>query len=220
MNLPEKAWYTIQEVATRWNCSEDDVLYQINVYNLKPSFFFESVKCSVSKRPVNFDENTPITTYSGLVSLWLPDSEFCNKRLSYTRQWEGNLEGCLFIPGFISKSDNDFKILLPLEPTPITFNDILITLKELNRFETKALQEAIEDKAAEPAKENTRVIETLQKVLVAVAMDWYGYDPTAKGNTTVKDILGALDKIGLSLSENTIRKHLKAGAQLIPRDKA
>lgn len=100
--------------------------------------------------------------------------------------------------------------------------DIMVDKEEGERFVAKnsPANTSVTKKTAvaESAKESTREIESLQKVLIAVAIDCYGYDSTAKKNTAVKDIQVALDKIGLSLSENTIRKHLKAGAQFMSRD--
>lgn len=69
-------------------------------------------------------------------------------------------------------------------------------------------------------KESTRTIETLQKMLVAMAIDGYSYDPKAKQNgDALKDIRKGLDDIGLSICDNTIRNHLKAGYELINRIK-
>lgn len=66
--------------------------------------------------------------------------------------------------------------------------------------------------------ENTKVTDGLLKMLVAIAMDAYGYNPDDKKSTVTQDILNALDACGLSLSENTIRTRLKEAAQLLPRD--
>ena len=55
----------------------------------------------------------------------------------------------------------------------------------------------------------TRKNATLRKILLAIAMDCYGYDPEAKRSTAVKDIRNALELAGLSLDDDTIRKHLR-----------
>ena len=69
------------------------------------------------------------------------------------------------------------------------------------------------DAPSAPAKESTRAIENLQKILIAIVMDAYGYDPNTKDNTAVKDILSALNKVSVIISENTIRSNLKSGAR-------
>jgi len=53
---------------------------------------------------------------------------------------------------------------------------------------------------------------TLRKMILAMAMDCYGYDREAKRSTTVGDIQSALHRAGLDLSDDTIRTHLKNAA--------
>ena len=130
----EKAWYTIKQVAEKWGCSEDDVLHQINIYNLNPSFFFENVNCYVSKAPVSFDDDTPVKNHSGLVSLWVPSGEFCNKYLSVTREWTCDLTECFFVPGPFLDTDEVSDVLIPLESKPLP---IIISAVELQRFENE-----------------------------------------------------------------------------------
>ncbi len=73
-------------------------------------------------------------------------------------------------------------------------------------------------KATKTDTENTKITENLLKMLIAIAIDGYGYKPHDKKNTTVQDISKALDSCGLSLSENTIRTRLKEAAELLPPD--
>jgi hypothetical protein len=68
------------------------------------------------------------------------------------------------------------------------------------------------------AKPNVKIQESLLKMVIAMAIDCYRFDPTAKKNTATSDIIEALEKIGLPLAENTIRTHLKNAAELLPRD--
>ena len=65
--------------------------------------------------------------------------------------------------------------------------------------------------------DNAKTIEGLLKIFIAMAMDCYGYDPTDKKNTTISDIMNALAKCELSVSENTIRDRLKQAQLLLPR---
>ncbi len=58
----------------------------------------------------------------------------------------------------------------------------------------------------------TRKNATLRKMILAMAMDCYGYDREAKRSTIVSDIESALHRAGLELSDDTIRTHLKAAA--------
>ena len=53
---------------------------------------------------------------------------------------------------------------------------------------------------------------TLRKMILAMAIDCYGFDREAKRSTTVSDIESALHRAGLELSDDTIRTHLKDAA--------
>lgn len=67
-------------------------------------------------------------------------------------------------------------------------------------------------------KESTRTIETLQKMLTAIAIDAYHYIPGNKQNgDAMKDLQTAFATAGLDISDNTIRTHLKSGANLLDR---
>lgn len=68
-----------------------------------------------------------------------------------------------------------------------------------------------------PDTENTKVVEGLLKMLIAITIDAYGYKPDDKKSTVTQDISNALSACGLSLSENTIRARLKEASQLLPR---
>lgn len=66
--------------------------------------------------------------------------------------------------------------------------------------------------------DNTRTVDGLLKMVIAMAIDCYGYDPNDKKSTTTSDISNALAKCGLSLSENTIRKRLDQAQEYLPQD--
>lgn len=69
-----------------------------------------------------------------------------------------------------------------------------------------------------PATDNTKIVEGLLKMLIAMAMECYAYNPKDLKSTTTADIVNALDKCGFSVSENTIRMRLKQAQMLLPRD--
>jgi len=73
-------------------------------------------------------------------------------------------------------------------------------------------------KTVAPATDNTKTVESLLKMVIAMAIDIYGYKPAEQNNTTTADIMTALEKCGLSVSENTIRTRLKQAQLLLPRD--
>lgn len=65
----------------------------------------------------------------------------------------------------------------------------------------------------------TRERETMLKLIIGLAKAVYGYDPAAKRGEAVKEIRGDFEKLGLSLSDDTIRKYLREGAELLPPQK-
>jgi len=59
---------------------------------------------------------------------------------------------------------------------------------------------------------------SMSKLIAAMAIDAYGYDPKARRSDIPIEIQGIADRMGLELSSNTIRKYLKKGAELIPEE--
>lgn len=59
---------------------------------------------------------------------------------------------------------------------------------------------------------------SMSKLIAAMAIDGYGYDPKARRSDIPNEIQGIADRMGLEISGNTIRKYLKMGSELIPDD--
>jgi hypothetical protein len=69
-----------------------------------------------------------------------------------------------------------------------------------------------------PAKDKkdelkTREKDTLLKLVIGMAVEGYRYDPKAAKNTAVADIVSDLNKLGLSLDADTVRRWLKEAAE-------
>jgi len=99
----------------------------------------------------------------------------------------------------------------PAEKLP---EDAILVLRteELRKFE-----ESINDTPANADKPLTNSErDSLLKLVISMAMKGYGYDPNAKKNTTVSDISADLAQSGLPLGDDTIRKYLKQGKELLP----
>src|SRR6266568_9068715 len=61
---------------------------------------------------------------------------------------------------------------------------------------------------------------SLRTLIIGMATGGYGYDPTAIRSDVVKDIVNDLLKLGLKLSDDTVRKHLKQSADFLPQPDA
>lgn len=58
-----------------------------------------------------------------------------------------------------------------------------------------------------------REFRTAAKIITAMAVDVYGHVPNQKRSTTTKDIIDACDRAGLSVSNDTILRFLRAGEE-------
>lgn len=61
-----------------------------------------------------------------------------------------------------------------------------------------------------------REIDSMAKILTAIAIREYGYVP-GKASPIPKEIEGICDELGLSVSNETIRKYLRHGAKMLPK---
>ena len=88
------------------------------------------------------------------------------------------------------------------------------------RAETSAkrvtdLEAAIADGAIN-ASSATRERDSLLKLVIGMAIGGYGYDPRGMRSPVPAQIATDLQTRGLSLSDDTIRKYLREGAELLP----
>jgi hypothetical protein len=61
----------------------------------------------------------------------------------------------------------------------------------------------------------TRERESMLKLIIGLACGVYGYDPGAARNTATGEIKRDLERIGLAIDDDTIRKYLREGADLV-----
>ena len=64
---------------------------------------------------------------------------------------------------------------------------------------------------------HTKEKETLLKMIAGMAVDAYGYDPSAKRSPIPKEIADILTEHGISLDQDTVRKWLKEASELLPQ---
>ena len=121
--------------------------------------------------------------------------------------------------------------LLKLESKPVeVFDDNscdwinttheFVTMREVLRFE-KEHGITVNDDMYDPnthATESPKTATSLLKLVIAMAIDGYGYDPEQRKSPVTKEIVEATQKAGIPLDSDTVRKYLKAGAELLPRD--
>ncbi len=69
-----------------------------------------------------------------------------------------------------------------------------------------------------PKEPDPREITSLRKLCIGMAIRGYRFSPGESRNSATSDIVGDLDLLGISVSADTVRKHLAAGAELLPQD--
>ncbi|WP_375230379.1 hypothetical protein [Roseobacter sp. S98] len=63
-----------------------------------------------------------------------------------------------------------------------------------------------------------RELASLAKLLIAIAIEEYGYQPASLRSPILKEIEAITDRHGLSASHDTVRKYLRMGARYLPKD--
>lgn len=85
-------------------------------------------------------------------------------------------------------------------------------LEEFRRVERGPVLEEI------PQKLDNREKSSMAKIIIVMAVDGYGYEPSARKSPIPKEIQDRAARLGLDISDDTIRRYLKMGAELLPED--
>lgn len=74
------------------------------------------------------------------------------------------------------------------------------------------------NEAVKPTEKSvgTRERESLLRLVIGMACGGYGYDPAVKRSDKIPDIASDLERFGVSLDADTIRKWLREAAELLP----
>lgn len=182
-----------------------------------------------------FEDRTHVSILDGPHRLML---EVCGALEDYFRAYLTNTGGDLIsIDGFFVEDDKErtFQImesfggpyLKKMYPDErVNFSDVRgfypsanwpemseigFTKSEIEKFESE-LQDK-EEKAV-----SSRERHTLYKMLIAMAKDGYGYDHVASKSPFPKELEGILDRLGLPVSDDTIRNKLKEASELLDQN--
>jgi hypothetical protein len=72
--------------------------------------------------------------------------------------------------------------------------------------------------AADAKPLDPRERSTMLKMIIAMAMQGYRYDPTAERSTIPSEIESDMNLLGIGINLETIRKHLKSGSSLLDEE--
>ncbi|WP_417263925.1 hypothetical protein [Celeribacter sp.] len=106
---------------------------------------------------------------------------------------------------------------VPLD-VPKGFAEALRQSWERLRSENQKFDSAEPQKADDIRKPDPREMRTMAKLVTAIAIDAYGYDPSANRSPIPKEIEGITDELGLGVSSETVLKYLRMGANLIDKN--
>lgn len=236
MKLPEKGWYNLRDVAQRWGTDADHVLHFVESGKLVASI---KVNIGTWLEKLVIDSNGKYQgsvdadgRYQGGIAEYRTSAVLMDILSAAWFDWKALRKST---DGYDISRNTIIGCRTPVvfwgfkEPYYIVPDDLLFTAQEIARFEaehglneSEVLKESAGNKKADTeSKESTRATETLQKMLTAIAMDAYRYTPGNKQNgDAMKDLQAAFVEAGLDISDNTIRKHLKSGTDLLDRQKS
>lgn len=110
------------------------------------------------------------------------------------------------------------------------FADLFVWINEVNLTVHSGFYQLVSKRAAPSrtskpdvpdkidSKFDGRERASMVKLIAAMAIDAYGFDPTEKRNEIPNEIEGIADRLGLNLTSKTIRKYLREGSERLPED--
>lgn len=75
---------------------------------------------------------------------------------------------------------------------------------------------AIDPLPIKQKKEDPRAVRAVARIIVAIAIEEYGYDPNSVRSPIPKEIVDIMDRLGLQATSETVLKYLKMGASELP----
>jgi hypothetical protein len=99
------------------------------------------------------------------------------------------------------------------------FRRMLETVVRRTAAAPSAVTEAVVlSPSAEVKRIDPRERQSMAKLLVTIAIDAYGFDPKAKRSPIPKELEGIAARLGLEITDDTIRSYLRLGAEQLPKD--
>lgn len=222
IKIPDRNYLTFGELQLRWGCTEPDLRYVIMSGELKPS--------------VRIDAELPMPNWQEGFSNQMEPSGYLMDEydvplkirphgwLYLQEPFQNAPFGCHF--SLISDDRDAEKPDEPGDfprttwyclPEPMNLDrvasDAVFLLKEVVRYEDGHGE--CEPKVKQKGEVPTRERDTLLKLVIGMAMKGYRYDPAAAKSSSTKDIADDLVALGMSVSDDTVRKYLKEAANTV-----
>lgn len=221
IKIPSRNYLTAHELQARWECSENDLRYSIISQELKASILVDEELPSPKWKTHFIDGLQPVE----------PDNADFYTFSMVPRGWS-----YLQCPVQTGAFDCRFQLItddrdpvMPAEeedipytswywlPKPLVLLDVLVKgvflLTEVANFE---LKHGTEEVVAKPTNSlGIREREYLHKLVVGMAIDGYGFDPAALKSPIPKQVAENLELLGLSITDDTVRKYLRQAADSV-----
>lgn len=170
-----------------------------------PSFSVDEILClSVGVDPKQFHpEKLGRVDEDAFRKLWPSLQFFMRRRELFLRQFDPNSLGDRVRPQrFLDWVD---QVDLDVDP------EFLQLLRQYHRSQNSGVSRT----AAPPDK---REVNSIAQLFTAMAIELYGYRPGDSRSPVTTDIANLAAQLGISITDDTIRKYLKIGGSAIPKD--
>jgi hypothetical protein len=236
MSLPPREMYTIEDLASRWNISNKRVEEYLLTVKLQASVFLPKTVLLKYTLKFNFECNSDdADPYCYDVDYEDPES-FQSRQGLFNLNYQ-NIKWSEVGQAQLEKGE--MFLTLPGEEAYFGFNEtfilnrdeVVITLPEITRFEEEhsITAQTLNDKVncqetianASPDKDpkmNPKEKESLLKMIIAMAINGYAFDPHEKKSVIPVGIVEDVDRLGLSIDADTVRKWLKEAAALLRKN--
>ena len=177
----------------------------------------EAVLLSVGLEPLPaFD---PLFTYSQRDRIGFSDedrlpAEFLQRRLELFKRE--------FDPNRFSERVQPKRLLKWISAVPIDVHPglpkMLVEMVERGREVVATAKPSTLQPTPEDRKPDPRETAAMAKIFLAIAITEYGYVPDAKRSPVPAEIRDIIQRTGMNVSEDTIRKYLQMGRKYLPKD--
>lgn len=236
MPLPPKELYTIAEVAERWGVAVRTIEDYLFTDRLQSFVYLPRMTICHYTQQLNYDANL----YFEDEPTYVYDIDINDPRCIRDRQglfnliykdieWNEQGKASLEKDGMYLTLPDEEGYFGFDEPYILDRDDVVITLSEINRFESEhGITPHVEQTnptgktgrtTPDPgSKLHPKERESLLKMIIVLAFEAYRYNPADKKSTVPGEIATSAQQLGISIDVDTVRKWLKEAAGLLPRE--
>ena len=181
-----------------------DYLADVDYWSKMTHFSIAELAClSVGVDPRHFDSFELGPSRKPGTAELLPTQDFLRKRLEQLRrQFDPYSHKFNVAPQeFLTWVD---KVSFEVEP------EFLSLLRRYSQPEPKPAPPVA------PPKPDKREVNSIAQLFTAMVMEYYAYRPGSRLSTATRDVTDLAASMGMEISEDTVRKYLKIGAEFIP----